>query len=101
MAKPSTPVKEKKGVAWYIPTPLRHWLNSHAEYLSAIGKETSTDAMVVEWLKERLKIEERKRDPRALERATETHHENRQGTVRRSPSSDAGKASAENRKDTR
>ena len=109
MAKSSTAVKDKKGVAWYIPTPLRHWLNSHAEYLSAIGEETSTDAMVVEWLKERLKVEEKKRDPRALERAMETHNggsldsnrENRQGTVRRSPSSDPGKASAENRKDTR
>jgi len=64
-------VKEKKGVAWYIPTPLRHWLNSHTEYLSVIGKETSTDAMVVKWLTERVKIEEGKRDPRALERAME------------------------------
>jgi len=70
MAKPSTPIKEKKGVAWYIPAPLRHWLNSHAEYLSAIGDETSTDAMVVEWLTERIKIEEKNRDPRALERAS-------------------------------
>jgi len=85
MAKSPTTGKEKKGVAWYIPTPLRHWLNSHAEYLSAIGKETSTDAMVVEWLGERVKIEERKRDHRALERAMETH--------------DAGVLSAENRKD--
>jgi len=67
--------KEKKGVAWYIPPRLRHWLNSHAEYLSAIGKETSTDAMVVEWLKERLKLEESKRDSRALERAMETQDE--------------------------
>jgi hypothetical protein len=63
--------KQKKGVAWYIPPRLRHWLNSHAEYLSATGKETATDEMVVEWLKERLKIEEGKRDPRALERAME------------------------------
>jgi len=63
--------KEKKGVAWYIPPALRHWLNSHAEYLSAIGPEISTDAMVVEWLKERVKIEEKKRDSRKLERAIE------------------------------
>lgn len=63
--------------------------------------------MVVEWLTERLKIEEGKRDPRALERAMETHdeevldsnHENRQGTVRRSPTSDVGKVSAENHGD--
>src|SRR5947209_8012110 len=85
--------KEKKGVAWYIPAPLRHWLNSHAEYLSAIGKqEISTDAMVVEWLKEKVKIEEAKRDPRALERALEkrdqnenslnSNHEDGQGAVR-------------------
>lgn len=58
-------------MAWYIPAPLRHWLNSHAEYLSAIGDEISTDAMVVEWLIERLKVEEKKRDPQALERALE------------------------------
>ena len=63
--------KEKKGVAWYIPPALRHWLNSHAEYLSAIGEETSTDAMVVEWLRERVRIEEKKRDARKLERAVE------------------------------
>jgi hypothetical protein len=61
--------KERKGVAWYIPPRLRHWLNSHAEYLSAIGKETSTDTMVVEWLKERVKVEEKKRDLHELERA--------------------------------
>ena len=78
MSKP-TNAKEKKGVAWYIPPTLRHWLNSHAEYLSAIGKETSTDAMVVDWLKERLKVEESKRDPRVLERAMEPQDQN--GTV--------------------
>jgi hypothetical protein len=71
MKKTATAAKEKKGVAWYIPSPLRHWLNSHAEYLSAIGVETSTDGMVVQWLTERVKIEEKKRDQRALERAVE------------------------------
>jgi hypothetical protein len=74
--------KEQKGVAWYIPAPLRHWLNSHAEYLSAIGEEISTDAMVVEWLTERVQAEEKKRDPRQLERALESNDENRQRPVR-------------------
>jgi len=63
--------KEKKGVAWYVPPALRHWLNSHAEYLSAIGREISTDEMVVEWLIERVKIEEKKRDRLKLEKAVE------------------------------
>jgi hypothetical protein len=58
--------KEKKGVAWYIPAPLRHGLNSHAEYLS-IESEISTDAMVTKWLEERLKVEERVRALRTLE----------------------------------
>ena len=97
--------KEKKGVAWYIPPALRHWLNSHAEYLSAVEKEISTDEMVVEWLIEKVKIEERKRDPHKLERAMETKdqdgtvldflHESRQRKIRRGSRSDAGKASAE------
>jgi hypothetical protein len=113
MEKPITPAtaKEKKGVAWYIPPALRHWLNSHAEYLSAIGEETSTDAMVVEWLKERVKIEEKKRDARKLERAVEAQdpngvvlkstHEDGQGTVRRSSPPDASKASTKNLRHTR
>lgn len=67
--------KEKKGVAWYIPPRLRHWLNSHAEYLSAIGPEMSTDAMVVQWLKERVRTEEKKRDASKLERAVEGNSE--------------------------
>lgn len=98
--------KEKKGVAWYIPPALRHWLNSHAEYLSAIGEETSTDAMVVEWLKERVTFEEKKRDARKLEQAMEAQkedravlnstHESGQGSVRRSSPTDAPKAPTEN-----
>lgn len=97
--------KEKKGVAWYIPPALRHWLNSHAEYLSAVEKEISTDEMVVEWLIERVKVEEKKRDARKLERAVDVKdqneavlnstHENRQGKVRRGSRSDAGKGSTE------
>jgi pyruvoyl-dependent arginine decarboxylase (PvlArgDC) len=98
--------KEKKGIAWYIPPPLRHWLNSHAEYLSAIGKEISTDEMVVGWLKERVKIEERKRDASKLEGAVETqlagepvldsNHESRQREVRSGSTPNAAKASAKN-----
>lgn len=73
---------KRKGVAWYIPPRLRHWLNSHAEYLSAVGeKEVSTDEMVVEWLKERVKIEEKKRDHKKLERAIESKGEDGEGTV--------------------
>jgi hypothetical protein len=71
MSKSIAPTKEKKGVAWYIPSALRHWLNSHAEYLSAIGEEISTDAMVVKWLTERVMAEERKRDSHKLEHALE------------------------------
>ena len=68
---------KRKGVAWYIPPRLRHWLNSHAEYLSAVGeKEVSTNEMVVEWLRDRVKIEERKRDHEKLERALELDNEN-------------------------
>lgn len=75
MPKSSKTKNPVKGVAWYIPPRLRHWLNSHAEYLSAIGKETATDEMVVNWLKDRVKIEEAKRDPQALERAMEMPEE--------------------------
>lgn len=67
--------KKRKGVAWYIPARLRHWLNSHAEYLSAIGPEIGTDEMVVKWLKERVKIEEVKRDREKLERAVDAEEE--------------------------
>ena|ERR1700722_12126418 len=101
--------KEKKGVAWYIPPALRHWLNSHSEYLSAIGKEISTDAMVVEWLIERVKIEEKKRDALKLERAVEEKeqeegmlnftHENGKESVRRSPPPDAEKPTTKNIRD--
>jgi hypothetical protein len=104
--------KEKKGVAWYIPPALRHWLNSHASYRSAIEKEEiSTDAMVVEWLIERVKIEEKNRDPLKLEKAVEARdqdegvldstHENGQRTVRRSSAPNAAKASTENRRNTK
>jgi type II secretory pathway predicted ATPase ExeA len=81
MAKSKIPrnkSKEKKGIAWYIPPALRHWLNSHAEYLSAIGHEISTDAMVVKWLSERVKTEERNRSQPALEKALDTDS-NREG----------------------
>jgi len=89
--------KKTKGVAWYIPPRLRHWLNSHASYLSAIGPEISTDEMVVEWLKERVKSEERKRDVAKLERAVEREEdENRQRTVRPGSTLDAGQATPEN-----
>lgn len=100
--------KEKKGVAWYIPPALRHWLNSHAEYLSAIGREIATDEMVVRWLTEKVKIEEGLRDARKLERAVEekdqgeavlnSTHENGQESVRRSSPPDASKGSAKNRR---
>jgi hypothetical protein len=52
--------EKKKRVGWYIPEPLRHGLNSHAEHLS-VEKPTTTDEMVARWLEERLKIEDRKR----------------------------------------
>ena len=51
---------KSKQVSWRIPESLRHRLLSHAEYLS-VEKEVSTEAMVGEWLAERLQIEERKR----------------------------------------
>ena len=54
-----------KPVGWKIPEPLRRRLNSHSEYLS-VEKETTTDAMVTEWLEERIEIEERKRALRIL-----------------------------------
>jgi len=54
-----------KSVGWKIPEPLRRRLNSHSEYLSA-DKETATEAMVAEWLQERIEIEERKRALRTL-----------------------------------
>lgn len=68
-AKASAPSNEKKPVAWKISTVLRHWLNSHAEYLSAIGEEISTDDMVAKWLSERLQIEEGSRSQARLEQA--------------------------------
>jgi hypothetical protein len=55
-----------KPVGWRIAESLRHRLTSHAEYLS-VEKETSTEAMVAEWLDERLRIEERKRALQTLE----------------------------------
>ena len=71
MAKPKTisTSNDKKAVAWKIPTVLRHWLNSHAAYLSATGDEVSTDDMVTQWLSDRLKAEEKNRDHTALETA--------------------------------
>jgi hypothetical protein len=51
---------ETKSVGWRIPEPLRRRLNSHSEYLS-VEKETPTEAMVAQWLEERVQIEERKR----------------------------------------
>jgi hypothetical protein len=59
------PEPKHKAVGWRISEPLRHRLTSHAEYLS-VDKETSTEAMVAEWLEERLQIEERKRALRTL-----------------------------------
>jgi len=92
----------KKGVAWYIPPGLRHWLNSHAEYLSVIRREEiSTNSMVVEWLTDRIKIEESKRDQTALAEAIKEEllnsaHENRQGPIRSSTSQNAGDSPAKN-----
>jgi hypothetical protein len=54
-----------KPVGWRIDEALRHRLTSHAEYLAA-EKETTTEAMVAEWLEEKLKIEDRKRALRTL-----------------------------------
>jgi hypothetical protein len=55
-----TPDDKSKQVSWRISESLRHRLISHAEYLS-VEKETTTEAMVGEWLKERLDEEEKKR----------------------------------------
>jgi hypothetical protein len=55
-----SPDDKSKQVSWRILESLRHRLISHAEYLSA-EKETTTEAMVGEWLEERLDAEERKR----------------------------------------
>ncbi len=63
--KGASPPKYKQ-VSWRIPEPLRRRLNSHAEYLCSIDKETDTETMVEGWLKERLKMEERKRALRTL-----------------------------------
>lgn len=57
--------EKSKQVSWRIPESLRHRLLSHAEYLST-EKETTTEAMVGEWLKERLEQEEKKRALRTL-----------------------------------
>jgi hypothetical protein len=54
-----------KAVGWKIPESLRRLLNSHSEYLSA-EKETTTDAMITEWLEQRLKDEDRKRALKTL-----------------------------------
>ncbi len=54
-----------KSVGWRIAESLRHKLTSHAEYLS-VEKEMSTEAMVANWLEERLQIEDRKRALRTL-----------------------------------
>jgi hypothetical protein len=53
---------KSKQVSWRIPEPLRHGLTSHAAHLSrGAEKEITTEAMVAEWLAERLQTEERKR----------------------------------------
>jgi len=54
-------------VSWRIPESLRHGLTSHAAHLSkGAEKEITTEAMVAEWLDERLQIEERKRALKTL-----------------------------------
>ena len=53
---------KSRQVSWRIPESLRHGLTSHAAHLSkAAEKEITTEAMVAEWLEERLRIEERQR----------------------------------------
>ena len=65
MASNTSNDDQLKPVGWRILESLRHRVTSHAEYLAS-ETQITTEAMVGQWLEERLEIEERKRALRKL-----------------------------------